>query len=49
MLGCLNPLTPRSDLHVTSPLQYLYTIQQTGNEITRTYQLEVDIMIYNGN
>ena len=27
-------------------LQYLYTIQKTGNEITQTYQLEVVIMIY---
>ena len=28
-------------------LQYPYTNQQTGNEITKTYQLEVIIMIYN--
>ena len=27
-------------------LQYPYTIQQTGNEIAQTYQLEVVIMIF---
>ena len=37
VLHITNPLTPRSDKHVTSPYSvYTYIIQQTGGEITQT-------------
>ena len=39
-------LTPRSDQNVTSSLKYPHIIQQTGNENTQTYQIEVLILIY---
>ena len=37
VLHITNPLTPRSDKHVTSPYNiYTLYIQQTGSEITQT-------------
>ena len=35
-----NPLTSRTDKHVTSPYIYPYIIQQTGNENTQTHQVQ---------
>ena len=37
----LNPPTPRSDSHKNFSLQCPYTIQQTDNENTQMYQVEV--------
>ena len=44
VINIINPLTPRSDLRNFSQ-QYPYIIQQTGNEITQIYQLEIVIMM----
>ena len=43
---CL-PFNFQKRLTCNFSLQYSYTNQQTGNEITKTYQLEVIIRIYN--
>ena len=40
-----NPSTPTSDQHVTSPDSIHTIIQQTGNENSQTYQVEVVILI----
>ena len=37
----LNPPTPRSDSHETSPYNVHTLFQQTGNENTQMYQVEV--------
>ena len=41
----VNPLTPRSDKHETSPYNIPYIIQQTGNENVQSYQVEAAILI----
>ena len=41
----LNPLTSRSDKHVTSPYNIHSIIQQTGSENTQTSQEEVVLLI----
>ena len=45
-MSSLNPLTPRRDQLVTSPLLLLpYIIQKTGYKNTQTYKVEVFILI----
>ena len=42
----LNLFTPKSDEHAISPYNIHYINQQTGNENTLTYQVEVFILIF---
>ena len=41
----LNLLTPRSDWNLTSPFNIQYIMQQTGNENTQTYQVDIVVLI----
>ena len=40
-----NPFTPRNDQHKFFPGQYPYILQQTGDGIIQTYQVEAAFMI----
>ena len=41
----LNPLSPKSDSHETSPHNIPYIIQQTSDENIQTHQVEAAILI----